>query len=295
MQQSFITTYKQLQQWRPSSLRDKARHAALSALVWKDKLEQAEKYLSRPRIQFLYIHHVFSDEEKALERLLARLAEQHSFISYSDAVSKILTGTIDRPYVCFSSDDGVKNNLAAAKILNDFGASACFFINPALIGETDYQKLQAHCINTLDFPVVEFLNWKEVGQLQALGHEIGGHTMQHINIANTPTSAIVQDMALTREELLKHCGEAKHFAYPFGRFFHFSNAGRKAVFESGYTSCASAERGCHINPPHPLRNDELCIRRDNTVLAWPLDHIMHFMMNNSRNASPNNNLFPAGL
>lgn len=293
MQPKFVTTYRELQQWRKPTVRDKARSIALSALALVNKLEGAEdKYLSKPRIQFLYLHHIFKDEEHCLQKLLEKLAEKHTFISYSEAADKIKTGTIDRPYICFSSDDGLKNNIAAAEILNRYNAKACFFINPPLIGETNYEKLKAHCLHTLDFPVVEFLDWKEIEQLQAWGHEIGGHTMHHINIAQTPTDIVIADMHETRAVLQQHCGASKHFAFPFGRFFHFSEVGRKAAFDAGYSTCASAERGCHINPESQIGVADLCIRRDNTVLAWDIDHIMYFIINNAKRATITNNLFP---
>ena len=70
-----------------------------------------------------------------------------------------LNNKIDKPYIAFSSDDGFKNNLFAAEILNNYGASACFFINPGLVEECDFQKIKNHCRNKLHLPPIEFLNW----------------------------------------------------------------------------------------------------------------------------------------
>ena len=294
MDNKFITTYRELLEWRPHSLRDRIRNIALKGLALKDLVTSAEKqFMDKPRIQFLYLHHVFKDEEKQLAQLLKRLSRHFEFISYSDAVDKVLAGAIDRPYISFSSDDGLKNNLRAAEILNEYNAKACFFVNPALIGETDYEKIKTHCLNVLDFPVTEFLNWNDVTALLNGGHEIGGHTMKHINIAKATSAEIAADAKETLAVLNNHCGAIKHFAFPYGRFFHFSEAGRKAVFEAGYTSCASAERGCHINPGAPLTSEELCIRRDHIVLNWGVDQIFYFIINNAKKATPQNNLFPA--
>jgi peptidoglycan/xylan/chitin deacetylase (PgdA/CDA1 family) len=293
MGKEFISTYEELLKWRPHTLRDTARGLALKGLILRDAVTGAsEKYINKPRIQFLYLHHVFRDEEQKLEQLLNRLSDHFEFISYSDAVDKILSGTIDKPYISFSSDDGVKNNLIAAEILNGYNAKACFFVNPALIGETEYEKIRSHCVDTLDFPVVEFLNWDDLSNLLKQGHEIGGHTMSHMNIAKASYDEIVADAKQTLDVLKAHCGRIKHFAFPYGRFFHFSEAGRKAVFEAGYISCASAERGCHVNHDRPLKPEELCIRRDHIVLDWGIDQIFYFIINNAKNASVQNNLFP---
>ena len=284
----FISNYAELKQLKTKTFRGYLRDIALTGL----SLVASEQYLKKPRVQFLYIHHVFKDEEKALDVLLKRLSKRHQFISYNDAVNKILSGTIDKPYITFSSDDGFKNNLRAAEILNRYDAKACFFINPGIVGETNFDKIKRYCTDTLEFPPVEFLNWNEVAQLQQWGHEIGSHTMMHMNIANATAQAITDDMQYTYRILNERCGSVKHFAFPYGRFFHFSAIGRKAVFDAGFTTCATAERGCHINPVDRISNEKLCIRRDHTVLGWDINHIMYFLINNAKNVSINNNFYP---
>ncbi len=289
--EKYMTRYEDLVRSKTKTLRGYARDLALTGL----SLAASEKYLAIPRVQFLYIHHVFKDEEKRLDALMKRLSKHHQFISYNHAVDKILAGAIDKPYITFSSDDGFKNNLRAAEILNEYNAKACFFINPGVIGETDYDKIRQFCTGTLEFPPVEFLNWDEVGKLQQWGHEIGSHTMMHMNIAAQTEQQITEDMRQTYRILSEKCGSMKHFAFPYGRFFHFSATGRKSVFDAGFTTCATAERGCHINPSAPMTGQELCIRRDHTVLGWDMNHIMYFLINNAKHTSVNNNFYPANF
>ena len=288
MESRLITQYSDVLRLKKSTWKGRAREQALNWL----SLIADERYLSKPRIQFLYIHHLFTDEEQKLEALLLRLSKGHTFISYSHAVEKILSGTIDKPYIVFSSDDGFKNNLKAAEILNRYDAKACFFINPGIIGEADFNRIEKYCTETLRFPPVGFLNWGDVAQLQKWGHEIGSHTMMHMNIAEAGVQEINDDMRQAFGVLNEKCGIAKHFAFPYGRFAHFSSVGRKAVFEAGFTSCATAERGCHINPEAPISNTDLCIRRDHAVLGWDIRHIMYFLINNAKKASVNNNFYP---
>ena len=285
----FITHYAALKETKVKTARGYLRDLALSGL----SLAASAKYLDKPRVQFLYIHHIFKDEESRFDELLKALSRQHQFISYDDAVNKVLSGTIDRPYITFSSDDGFKNNLAAAEILNTYNAKACFFINPGVIGETDPGKIKEYCTNVLDFPAVEFLNWDEVARLQQWGHEIGNHTMLHMNMAKAAPEEIANDLYLSKRLLNEKCGDIKHFAFPYGRFMHFREVGRKAVFDAGFTTCATAERGCHINASAPIAPEALCIRRDHTVLGWDMNHIMYFLVNNAKKATVNNNFYPA--
>lgn len=287
----YFDTYKEIKKLKPEGLRGKLRKYTLDGLSIWDKLTGIEHELNKPRVQFIYLHHIFRDEEIGLERLLKKLCLNHEFLSYSESVNKILEGKIDRPYICISSDDGFKNNIKAAEILNEYNAKACFFINPFIVENKSFDEIEKHCKTRLNFPPVEFMNWNDIERIQKMGHEIGSHTMQHINVANTEKASFIEDCTSTFEILQKQCGEAKHFAFPYGRFFHFSEMGREIVFNSGFTSCATAERGCHINHDRLLLNQELYIRRDHVILDWSIDHIFHFLANNSKKATISNNLF----
>jgi peptidoglycan/xylan/chitin deacetylase (PgdA/CDA1 family) len=286
----YCQKYDTIKQLQPKTIRGILRNTALNIFTSLDKLNNSSLKLDKNRVQFLYIHHVFKDEQEKLRQLIEVLQKNHTFISYGEGINKILNNEIDKPYIVFSSDDGFKNNLDAAKIFNEYAIKSCFFINPALIGETDYNVISKHCRERLHFPPVEFLNWDEVAQLQKQGHEIGSHTMQHINIANTPENEIAEDMQNTFHILSKNCGDVKHFAFPYGRYFHFSEFAKNACFQAGFTSCATAERGCHINNVI-IKPEQLYLRRDHVILGWQLEHIMYFLKKNSRSACFENNAF----
>ena len=287
---SYIENYFDIK--KNKSLRDYSRSLVLKGLTFKDRFVGIENDLQKNRVQFLYIHHTFKDEEQKLERLLNRLLKTHTFVSYSEAVQIIVKGKIDKPYISISSDDGFKNNLGFAKILNAYNIKACFFINPAIIGVNDFRVIADYCKNRLNFPPVEFLNWRDIDLLMSSGHEIGSHTMNHVIMSMTEERILEQECIESYEIIREKCGYVRHFAFPYGRFFHFSELAKKIVFNSGYITCASAERGCHINDGTidiPL--DELCIRRDLVVLDRPLDEVFYFLASNSRKCSMSNNFF----
>ncbi|MEI8087208.1 MAG: polysaccharide deacetylase family protein [Paludibacter sp.] len=288
----YFENYIEIRKQKPVGLRDQLRTIALDGLSILDKLKGIDILLNKPRVQFLYLHHVFKEEEIKLDRLLKMLSLNHQFISYSEGVDKVLENSIDKPYICFSLDDGFKNNLRAAEILNEYNAKACFFVNPSIVGLNTFNEIEKHCFERLQFPPVEFLNWNDIEKLQNMGHEIGSHTMDHIDIANTEEDVFIEDCKKTFDILLKQCGEVNHFALPYGRFGHFNEVAREIVFNSGFKSCATAERGCHINHDRLLLKQELCIRRDHIVLDWKTDHIIHFIAKNSKRATIANNLFP---
>ena len=291
------TTFKQwnnykFNNFRGSRFRGILRDSVLDILSFKTKLPNAEKFFEKSRIQFLYIHHVFDDEIKNFDKLLNYLSKHHNFISYSKAVNKILTGDIDKSYICISSDDGFKNNLNAVKIMNKYGVKGCFFVNPDTIGLKDFSKVKSFCNNKLRCPPVEFMEWDDLENLIKSGHEIGSHTMNHIKVSETKINIVEDNINESYQILNKRFGEVSHFAYPFGRYFHFNKQAFDLVFKAGFISCASAERGCHISDEKPLNNNQLLIRRDNLVCNSDINHILYFILNNSKNSSPKSNFYP---
>ena len=259
-------------------LRDKT----LDFYSLKNKLFHDIQYLKKPRIQFLYIHHVFTDELKKFDTLLQSLSLYHEFISYSEGVEKILTGEIDKPYIIISSDDGFKNNMDAARILDRYGIKGCFFINPSSIGLTDFKDIKKFCNSKLNFPVTEFMTWDDVEFLLNSGHEIGSHTMNHIDISKHSTEEVESELLDSFNLINSKCGSVKHFAYPFGSFSFFNKEAMESVFSVGYESCASAERGCYFAQKDKINKNDLLIRRDHVVCAWDLDHIFYFLISNSK-------------
>ena len=249
--------------------------------------------LSKERVQFLYLHHVFEDEEDSFRALLRALLDLgHHLIGYSEAVERVLKGNIDGgPYVALSFDDGLKNCLRAARIMGEFGAKGCFFVCPSMVGETDYQKVEEFCFKRLNKPPMEFLSWEDLGTLLEEGHEVGAHTMTHPNLAQMPVQQMQEQIEYSFEALADRVGEPKHFSWPFGRFSHFGPVPARAVFEAGFESCASAERGCHVARSEKQKM-ELCVRRDHVIADWPLNHTLYFMARNSRRASVHDDTWP---
>lgn len=294
MANQFIENYAELSQLKRASVRDISRKVVLDLLGFTSEVTGLiNRSSQKPRVQFLYIHHIFRDEEVLLRRLLEKLSKHHSFISYEEGINKVLTGTIDKPYISVSSDDGLKNNLRAAAILNEYGIKGCFFVCPPMIGETNYEKINKFSLQQLHLPAVEFMDWNDIEKLQQQGHEIGGHTLSHVNLAKCHDAQLAEEIGNCYTELVMHCGYVKHFAYPYGRYFHFTEKARKVVFSSGFESCASAERGCHISLPGKLmRKEDLFIRRDHVLLTWPINHILYFMARNVQKAAVQNNYSP---
>ncbi len=287
----FTTTFKEVSKYHGKSVRHYLRSFALDGLSLLES-SSIENRFHEPRIHFLYFHHIFKDEKVPFERLVSRLAKTHTYISHSEAVERLISGNVDRPYISWSSDDGFKNNLDAAQILQNHGASCCFFVNPYSIGLTDFNAIAEFCKERLVMPPVEFMNWGDLDVLLQNGHEIGSHTLKHDFVQQMAIEDFKKDLRESKHVLEKHCGPIRHFAYPYGKFEYFTQEAFEAVFEAGYDSCSTAVRGCHFTDTEGISKEKLFIRRDQIIAAWKGSHIDYFISNSVKNMVPENNVVP---
>jgi peptidoglycan/xylan/chitin deacetylase (PgdA/CDA1 family) len=288
--ESYVTRFAQVP---GGGVRSFARARALSILsTYYHYRGIREKAFKRNRVQFLYLHHVLEDEENAFRALIINLMKQHKILSHSQALRILQSGKIDKPYVSFSFDDGLGSCFAAAKILNEYGISACFYVVPSVVGLKNFEEISRRCIS-FGLPPMELLSWEDISSLIKMGHEIGCHTLSHADLGTIDAHKLRDEICIATNILTQKIGKISHFAWPFGRFRNFSPAAAKLVFESGYSSCASGVRGCHaykpVGPPKML-----CIRRDHVIENWPLDHTLYFIARSSMKASISDNLWPDG-
>jgi len=273
--------------------RETFRHTALSFLATYYKTRRfIPERLSNNRVQIINFHGLLKSEERQFRGLLDSLLRYHRFISYSEAVRRIQEGNIDQPYLSITFDDGLKSCVHGAEILNEYGISGCFFLCPSIIGETDNTKIDEFCRERLLIPRTDFLSWRDIEHMQKKGHEFGSHTMTHPNISNLTPHDAQDEIASSFKVLNERISNVRHFAWPLGRFFHFNRQSADEVFNIGFESCASGERGCHISDGKPLEKSDVCIRRDHVVALWPIDHVLYFLAKNSTHASLVNNLWP---
>jgi len=274
-----------------NAIRSAARHAALDALSLVGQSSgRAGQAMRIPRVHFLYLHAVPSGQLSAFRDLVARLTEDHELVSYSAAVSLLAVGDVSSPVVTFSFDDGFVSNMAAARVLEDFGTTACFFVPTGFVGcktVTDARRF----FGVSDGVDEIAMTWDDLAALTDRGHEIGNHTFRHRVLSRVSLLEAYDEVAKARETLRARLGQGDHFAWPRGRFEHFTPEAARAVFETGHLSCASAERGSHlatalggVAPP--------CIRRDHLMTSWPLRHNLYFVSAGARCAG--RGAWPAG-
>ena len=271
--------------------RDGVRNVALSTLSFYYRAaDRMSAGLRSNRVQFVGLHHVDKNEEAGFRALLRTLKINHRFISYSEAVDRVLEGRIDAPYVAFSFDDGLQSCMRAALVLEEFDVRGCFFVCPSILDETNQRKKEEFCLNQLGIAPTDLLSWKDVEILLRNGHEVGSHTMSHRMLARLTQADMQAEIEESYELLREKLGAVDHFAWPYGRFSCFNAIAARAVFKAGFRSCASLVRGCHVAAA--TESSHLCLRRDHLVANWPINHILYFIARNGLEASVKNNLWP---
>ncbi|MBX3390659.1 MAG: polysaccharide deacetylase family protein [Phycisphaeraceae bacterium] len=249
--------------------------------------------LSRPRVQFVYLHHVFDDEIEGFRNTLREIGSTHEFVTYSKAVELVYSGKIDRPYACVSFDDGLRTTLNASRVMDELGIKGCFFVCPAIVGEPDRRLVKRFAETRLHYPAMEVLSWGEIEDMLSRGHEIGSHTYSHPNMADVTAEQAIDELELSADVLRRRLGGVKHFAWPTGKWETFGALAGRAVFDAGYASCASAIRGCHLPRPMPAERREVCLRRDHIMGSWPIHHNMYFLARSALRESGNDYEWPS--
>lgn len=276
---------------RPASARTRLRARALDLLVIGERLNpRIQAGLRRPRVHMLYSHSLAAADVDNFRALVTWLAGRYKLVGYDEATRRIRSGGFDETAVAFSFDDGFRSCLRAADILAEFGVTAGFFICPSMLGVNDPQQISAA------FGIGDanetMMTWGDVERLKGDGHEIGSHTMHHANLAAVSRDCADEEIGQSFETLRYRLGGVRHFAWPYGTLRHFSASSAQTVFSTGYETCASALRGCHVAPV--AERTQLCIRREHVQFDWPIDHVRHFLARSGSRASAAMNRWPDG-
>jgi peptidoglycan/xylan/chitin deacetylase (PgdA/CDA1 family) len=182
------------------------------------------------------------------------LRRRFHVVSLSEAVHYTQSG--ERPprrTVAVTFDDCYRDNLLAARVLAEHKLPACFFIPTAFPG-TDHvfawdRGLPLGGQGLGGEPGAEAgrlanLSWEEIREMAAMGHEIGSHTVHHVNMAEVSLEEARLELALSKKTLEDQLGRpARWFAYPYGSRVTFPEERLPLVYEVGYSGCFSGYGG----------------------------------------------------
>lgn len=140
--------------------------------------------------------------------------------------------------VAITFDDSYRDNLPAARVLAEHNLPATFFV-PTRYIDTDH---------VFDWDVglkkMPNLTWDDLREMQALGHEIGSHSVTHPDFgvigADQARAELVESKSVLEEKLGR---PVRYFAYPYGGRHNFRPEFFPLAREVGYEECFSAFGG----------------------------------------------------
>ena len=130
--------------------------------------------------------------------------------------------------VSLTFDDARVSQLSAVPHMNAQGMKGTFFVNSGTVGTAG------------------ILTYQQLRGLQAGGHEVGGHTIDHVDMTTLDAAGKQHQACDDRTALLAQGLHATSFAYPFGTF---DSSTGPVVQGCGYSSARAASGvGCETCP-----------------------------------------------
>lgn len=142
--------------------------------------------------------------------------------------------------VVITFDDGYKDNFTnAAPILYKHNIPATFFITSGYINTNRIFPWDEY--NSIRHPN---MNWDEVRELVRMGFDIGGHTVNHVNLGKVSPEEARREIVGCKEQIEREINrEITAFAYPFGRKDCINNTAIKIISDAGFSCCCSGFGG----------------------------------------------------
>lgn len=131
--------------------------------------------------------------------LFGKIRRRLTRLTYRQPANLMLKG----PVVSFTFDDIPATAAhAGASILEEAGLRGTFYVCAGLFGQDGHMG--------------RFADADEISSLIQRGHEIGGHTLNHVDCHRTRPEALEIDLD-TNDQILSRMGaQNNHFAFPYG-------------------------------------------------------------------------------
>lgn len=168
---------------------------------------------------------------------------------------------LPRRPVVITFDDGIQDCFEhVAPALSTRGFTAIFYLVAGLVGQTSRWMRSEIGIE------LPLMDWAAVRSLEAIGLQMGSHTMTHARLPALPPAACRDELSASRRLLEDRLGhEVAHLAYPFGTF---DEPVRRMAAEAGYRSACSTRRGLSSGDDDPLALHRVSIYGHDSLLDF---------------------------
>src|SRR5205823_6535285 len=106
------------------------------------------------------------------------------------------------------------------------GMRGTFYVNSGTVGSTGH------------------LSWGDLSQLASSGNEIGGHTLDHVDLRTLDSTGARYEICEDRGRLLNHGFAVTDFAYPYGVGLKYESIVQQCGYNSGRRAWGLVGSGC---------------------------------------------------
>ncbi len=208
------------------------------------------------------------------EQMLAMLRAEYRVVGLQTIVKSITEGlTIQPRTVAITFDDGYRDNYdVAAPLLRKYELPATFFLTSGYIGTDrvfawDKDNIHSHPLMT----------WDEVRELVRMGFEVGGHTVNHVNLGEIDEKLSTREIVECKKDIEGQIGKAiTAFAYPFGRRDCIRPEIYPIISKAGFHCCCAGYGGKVQQKSDPMKLFRIPMYPSATELFMDIDGFMTF-------------------
>jgi peptidoglycan/xylan/chitin deacetylase (PgdA/CDA1 family) len=163
----------------------------------------------------------------------------------------LAAGSLADRAVAITFDDGYASTVRAEPILREFGYPGTVFVVADYVGSGEpfsWPGVDQWRHGPFAGEVMP-LTWSQIGDLVEAGWEIASHTRTHPYLPALETRELEDELAGSRETIIRHVGRCAAIAYPYGGLDDRVVA---AVRRSGYRSACAVSRGAHAGDPYRM-------------------------------------------
>ncbi|MCB0617891.1 MAG: polysaccharide deacetylase family protein [Saprospiraceae bacterium] len=177
-------------------------------------------------------------------------------------------GAFDEGLALLTFDDGYEDLLSLLPFFEQVEVRSTIFIPAKWIGGSNSWDRGAYSVRN-------HLNWEQIEELSANGHEIGSHGWDHCSLAKLGDHELEFELQHSKAALHKHLGQPiSAIAYPFGRLNDKVLAMASRFYEVGFVAGRGGQTGWS-NSPFAIRR--ITVSQDDSVESL-LGKINDYMM-----------------
>lgn len=186
------------------------------------------------------------DKDKFLSQMEILRKDGYAVMALKDIINRIAEKkTLPDKAIAITFDDGYRDNTKnAAPILAEFSFQVTFFITLGYVGtvKTSFKR---------SWQRWECMDQKDLKELSDSGHEIGSHSVRHIDLTKLDEKERVQELKSSKKGIGELLGkDISLFSYPYG---YFDDGLAMLAAEEGYSLACTTISGYNDRDADPFK------------------------------------------